>query len=459
MMIRPLDNYLLILIIILAAGLRFFQLSALPGLTFDEIFYPQFGLNYLSGDSFSSVHPPLGAYLMSVSIYLYYLMPWTDSLLSTGFELSNLDPLSYRWLVALAGTGLIYIAYKTSMELLDSQHFALLVALFFCLDGAFIVDSRIGLINIYLCFFGFLGLLFFLKGIKRGPINSSYFILAMVFFGMAISVKWNGLGFWGVAPAAVLWFWMLSTLNSHQMHHIDSSNFNFSGLTSAPYMSLFLIVPTVIYLLAWVPNSLAVEGFSYLDQHRYMAGFHVDNIEETPHPYQSAWYSWPLMLRPIAYYFSSDQLSLPSGDVQTLFTAVHLFPNPALSILSFAAVVLLSCYGLQLLYRFFKEGRPSPDLAVVSIILIGFYGNLLPWALVSRSLYLYHYQPASGFAFMALALILFKLTQRQEKFAEWIYRGSLILVMAASIYWLPLQLGIQIEAQRFYQMMWFDSWI
>jgi len=72
---------------------------------------------------------------------------------------------------------------------------------------------------------------------------------------------------------------------------------------------------------------------------------------------------------------------------------------------------------------------------------------------------LYHYQPASGFAFMALALILFKLTQRREKFAEWIYRVSLILVMAATIYWLPLQLGIQIDAQRFYQMMWFDSWI
>ena len=161
----------------------------------------------------------------------------------------------------------------------------------------------------------------------------------------------------------------------------------------------------------------------------------------------------------MAYYFFSDQLSLPSGDIQTMFTAVHLFPNPALSILSFAAVVVLSGYGLQLLNRFFKEGYLSPDLTAVTIILIGFYGNWLPWALVSRSLYLYHYQPASGFAFMALALILFKLTQRQDKFAEWIYRVSLILVMAATIYWLPLQLGIQIDAQRFYQMMWFDSWI
>ena len=455
-MIRALDNYLLILIIIAAAGLRFFHLSALPGLTFDEIFYPQFGLNYLSGDSFTSVHPPLGAYLMSVSIYLYYLMPWTDSLLSTGLELSNLDPVSYRWLTALAGTGLVYIAYKTSIELLDSQHFALLVAFFFCLDGAFIVDSRIGLINIYLCLFGFLGLLFFLKGIKRGPFNSRYFILAMVFFGLAISVKWNGLGFWGVAPATVLWFWVLSKLKSH---HIDSSSLHFNDLTSVPYMIFLLFVPTAVYLLAWVPESLAVEGFSYLDQHRYMAGFHVNNIEETPHPYQSAWYSWPFMLRPMAYYFSSDQLSLPTGDIQTMFTAVHLFPNPALSILSFAAVVVLSGYGLQLLYRFFKEGYLSPDLTAVTIILIGFYGNWLPWALVSRSLYLYHYQPASGFAFMALALILFKLTQRREKFAEWIYRVSLILVMAATIYWLPLQLGIQIDAQRFYQMMWFDSWI
>ena len=115
----------------------------MPGVTFDEIFYPQYGLQYLSGGTFDSVHPPLGAYLMSLSIYLYYLIPWTDSLVSTGFELSNLDPFSYRWLNAVTGTALIYVSYKVSKELIDNQHFAILVALFFCLDGALIVDKML----------------------------------------------------------------------------------------------------------------------------------------------------------------------------------------------------------------------------------------------------------------------------------------------------------------------------
>ncbi|MDG1475189.1 MAG: phospholipid carrier-dependent glycosyltransferase, partial [Porticoccaceae bacterium] len=390
---------------------------------------------------------------------LYYFMPWTESLVSTGFELSNLDPFSYRWLNAVTGTALIYVSYKVSKELINSQHFAILVALFFCLDGAFIADSRIGLINIYLCFFGFLGLLYFLKWVNSTPQFSSYFLMAMVFLGLAISVKWNGVGFWGVIPAIILLFWCLS-FNSRSFIGSQHNNFlNRPRALSITLLFLLLGVPLIIYLVVWIPESLSVDGFSYIDKHRYMADFHISHVEEKPHPYQSEWYTWPVMARPMAYYFSSYQVMLPSGSYQTMYTAMHLFPNPALALFSIIAVVILTVYWIVSVKNSFTAQVIGPDFAVSSFILIGFYGNFLPWSLVSRSLFLHHYQPASGFALIGLALVLYKLMSRKEKIAELLYRGILILVIGAAIYWLPLQLGLEIEQWRFHQIMWFDSWI
>ena len=67
---------------ILLAGciLRFFNLGLIPGPIFDEVFYPVFALNYLSGENFFSVHPPLGSYILTLGIYIYDLLPWTESI-------------------------------------------------------------------------------------------------------------------------------------------------------------------------------------------------------------------------------------------------------------------------------------------------------------------------------------------------------------------------------------------
>ena len=168
---RIIDNFPILCILLVGIFLRFFNLGTIPGETFDEVFYPLYGLNYISGEKFFSVHPPMGNYLMSFGIYLYYLLSWTETLSSTSFELANLDPVSYRWLGAVAGSALIWVSYNLSLQLLNQKGFAILVALFFCLDGSFLVDSRFGLINIYMSFFGFLSLLLFITFLKKENVS------------------------------------------------------------------------------------------------------------------------------------------------------------------------------------------------------------------------------------------------------------------------------------------------
>jgi dolichyl-phosphate-mannose-protein mannosyltransferase len=454
---RVLSHYPILLIMILGGALRFYNLGVIPGETFDEIFYPVNGLNYLSGEKFYSVHPPLGTYLISLGIYLYYLMPWTDTLASTAFEIANLDPISYRWLNAAAGSALILVAYKLSVQLLNKKGFALLVALFFCLDGSLLVDSRFGLINIYLSLFGFIAMLFTVKAFKSKNHQQKNIAWALIFLGLTVSVKWNGLGFWGVCLVGMMLIFLLSKINSSMQQ--KTGLFDGEGRINSLLLWALLVVPFLVYALVWIPDFFFMDQFSYFEKHQQMVAFHSNSIEGNPHPYRSDWYTWPVMIKPIGYYFAAHDVLLPDGAKQTIFTAVHLFPNPALYLFSFLAILVMTLTWFIRAYEAIVTKIYEPEFLVISFVLIGFYANFLPWALVSRSVFLYHYQPASGFAFLALGFVLYKASQRQEKTFEILYRGVLISIIAAAIYWLPFQLGLDIERERFYQMMWSQSWI
>ena len=71
------DNFPILCILFVGTFLRFFNLGMIPGETFDEVFYPLYGLNYITGEKFFSVHPPLGNYLMSVW-YIFILSSSLD---------------------------------------------------------------------------------------------------------------------------------------------------------------------------------------------------------------------------------------------------------------------------------------------------------------------------------------------------------------------------------------------
>ena len=150
-------------ILLVGSILRFYNLGLIPGPVFDEVFYPVFALNYLSGETFFSVHPPLGSYILTLGIYVYDLLPWTESINFSLAQVGDVNPLSFRWIAATSGVVLVYVGYRLALELFDHKHFALLVALFFMLDGSLLVDSRLGLINVFFTLFGFIAVLFFVK--------------------------------------------------------------------------------------------------------------------------------------------------------------------------------------------------------------------------------------------------------------------------------------------------------
>jgi dolichyl-phosphate-mannose--protein O-mannosyl transferase len=123
------------------------------------------------------------------------------------------------------------------------------------------------------------------------------------------------------------------------------------------------------------------------------------SIGMAEHPYCSAWYGWPLMLRPVAYFYQR---------VEHTATTIHAMGNPVLWWLATAAVLALGLGWLarpMALVGWAKPACPSASFSgdghgqsplpilrsefqtkgVAPFILINYFTNWRPWALALLS--------------------------------------------------------------------------
>ena len=220
-----------------------------------------------------------------------------------------------------------------------------------------------------------------------------------------------------------------------------------------------IALTTLVYFAAWGPYFSKVGEMDYLDKHSQLLSFHAENTDEKTHPYESRWFTWPLVVRPMGYYFKSAENSMIELDEKTVFTSVHLLPNPVLYWCSFVAVIILGGRLMLSTAKLIDSKLIDSNYLFMFFVILGYLGNFLPWSLVSRSTFIYHYQPSSGFAFLALAFLMTELIEDKKQFGSQLYLLILIMICLSGFYWIPLQLGLSITSDYFYRLMWFKSWI
>jgi len=370
---------------------------------------------------------------------------------------------------------LCLLGYFVAHAIWKNKNFALIVCFFIALDGSLLVDSRFALPNVFIVFFGLSALLCAVKS-QSSDGNARYWLFSCgIFLGLTASIKWNGLGYLLVILSFFVALYGIQKIDAHELrftkHQTNrlrtQKTFNniqekISVINAVPqweYLMYFLVLPVLVYVVISIPDLRFNTEYGFLEKHQQMLGYHQIMVEENEHPYCSKWYSWPFMIRPIGYFFSSSDAIDAFGNKIMLFKDVHLFPNPFLYWFSTIAILTMLVQWLKLLWRWINQGIVSHKFYLFMFILLGYFANLLPWALVSRCLFLYHYQPASVFAFLALAWYLTQLTRSESlkyKFLAW---GILTIIVVSFIYWLPIQLGIDLESDAFSRRMWFQSWI
>jgi dolichyl-phosphate-mannose-protein mannosyltransferase len=146
------------------------------------------------------------------------------------------------------------------------------------------------------------------------------------------------------------------------------------------------------------------------------------------HHWDSVWYEWPLNLRGVLYY---------SKDLGHTYTAtVYLLGNPlVLWIVAAAMCVALVVMGVYCRSRRFSSlpehaafERWTPAFTVLIYCMLGYACNMVPYALVTRSCFLYHYMPALMYGQLLTATLVDMLAGR-----KWMPKVTRILISIVCI--------------------------
>ena len=483
---------------LIALALRVWGLGRFNDLVFDEVYFAKFAHHYLTQTPFFDAHPPLGKYLIAIALWIANHVPGIEQAPSHDLAGFTLTPISYRWLNALCGSFIPLtvagIAYQLNADSPHRRIYSIVAGGLMTLDGLLLVESRYALLNVYLLLFGLVSHWCLLRSLTARPSNRWRWQMATgISLGCAIAVKWNGLGIW----LGLVVLWALAKLS--QWLRSDDSPVQRSilprlGEYSAQSIGVYWIaLPILVYSLLWIPHlQFNPRGFWLL--HQEILGYHqrVGSGSDI-HPYCSAWFTWPLMLRPVAYFYQTltageslppwaegldfNSIILESSDGgSTMAFDVHAMGNPLLWWFATAAILLIS---LQLVLRlgqafgrwllllpradhpigFFGTGTNSITTWTSGYLFINYMANWLPWASVSRCLFLYHYMAAAVFAQLAISEIMTRWLLSRNQVRRIAGITLLIGCAIAFLFWFPLYLGLPLSPDALQQRWWLKSWI
>ena len=205
--------------------------------------------------------------------------------------------------------------------------------------------------------------------------------LGGIAFGLGAASKWTGI--YAGAGLAVLYFGVLWARMQQKQPGFGRE----LAAALAGGVAFYVLVPMLIYAASYFVYRMQDPGFGLAElwqNQLYMFGYHHD-LDATQ-SFASNWYTWPLMLRPVWYYMGRG---LPEG----MAASIAGMGNPIVWWASTAAV----------LWLFWRQasGQGTRNGAAVTVL---YLTQLLPWMLVPRCTFMYHYFPSLVFAILALTL-------------------------------------------------------
>jgi dolichyl-phosphate-mannose-protein mannosyltransferase len=166
------------------------------------------------------------------------------------------------------------------------------------------------------------------------------------------------------------------------------------------------------------------------------------------HPYSSPGWSWPIIGKPLWVYISTW------GDMRS---TVSLLGNPAVWWVGFAAII-----GITVLVAFNAvsalKKRKMPQLEVPAVFLtVVFFAQWLPYAFVSRGLFIYHYYINVPIICLASAYFISKYWKyKWMKIAAVVY---FIAVVALFVLFYPVISGTPVLTTTSESLRWFKQWV
>lgn len=463
-------RYYLIIIIAFSALTHFIFFGRPNEVVFDEVYFGAFSSAYTSGAYFFDIHPPLGKLLISAAGYAGGFKPVAANYVAIGKTFTDSSYLWYRILPLIAGFLLPLVIFRLCLRLKFSLFGSFLAGLFIILENSLLVQSRFIFLDSFLILFGFSALLFYL-GARQAKTKTIFWlkiVLAAIFIGLAVSVKWTGLSFFGLIMLIETWD-LIRNIKNPTIWREYISKAGLFGL-----IGFFIYFAAFAVHFSLLPNSGRGDAFmtpafqKTLNDNQYAKNsaiqplgligkfielnkrmYTANKTLTFTHAYSSRWYSWPLMSRPVYYWVSSNQPAEQNLDK----AKIYLLGNPFIYWLSALAIIFLA---VRLFYQLIKRNFSTSDYRLPAFLVAGFLINWLPFIFIGRVMFLYHYLSALIFAIMALALVIDQI----KKFKTKIIVGLALIILFTSnfIFFSPLSYGLPLSPDAQNYRFWFTGW-
>ncbi|HOB19342.1 MAG TPA: glycosyltransferase family 39 protein [Candidatus Atribacteria bacterium] len=408
----------------------------MTGTYFDEIYHARTAYEHLHKiRPYEWTHPPLGKLFIAIGIKIF-----------------GMNTFGWRIVGTLFGAAMIPIMYMFGLKLFRKSFYGFCAAFLMMFDLMHFAQTRIATIDSYTTFFVILMYYFMMdyylnKSYTRGFARSLVpLFLSGLFFGLGAAVKWSAIY---AAPGLAVIFFLAKyeEFKDYRQHKkLDEAErpswvkrfipaYWYGTLLSC--VVFFIIIPAAIYFLSYIPY-LQVEGMTFKDILEYqkrMYNYH-SGLEAT-HSFQSPWWSWPLIIRPIWYYKAPD---MPAG----LASTISSFGNPA-----------VWWAGLAAFFYALKEAVVRNKKALLLVIAI--VSQILPWTLISRAAFIYHFFPIIPFMMLAVVYVINKLEDMGLE-RKWVY-AYLALVLVLFIVFYPAVSGMVIPRAYAELMEILPSWV
>jgi dolichyl-phosphate-mannose-protein mannosyltransferase len=420
--------YLVALLVGIAAQILFtVHLDQPSRIMFDEIHYVPAAQSLLSLDSPRNVeHPMLG-----------------KELIAAGIVLLGDGPFGWRIMPSLAGTASVVAAFAFVWLLLGSMRAALVAAALTALNQTLFIQARTAMLDVFLGAFVMWALVLFLWAARgSGAAVWRRWTGASVLMGLAVAVKWAAVPYVALAGLAFVLLRLrdvraqkrplLAVLSGKEQRH-------WNGLPTLHALVLLGVVSVAVYFVTFIPafyyQNAPITSLRGL-LHRQWEMYQLQTQVLHAHTYQSDWWSWPLMIRPIWYFYEWD-MGAQRG--------VLLIGNPL--IMWGGLVAVLACLWAWL------RSRAMAPLAVALL----WIASLAIYIVIPKSLGFYYYYHLSGLFLCPVLAVAFHHFDkgRNRGWEEWFVAGSAV----AFFYFYPIIAAQPLaSADGFNYWMWLPSW-
>lgn len=384
------------------------QVSYYNSTYFDEIYFARTAYEYANGiETYEWTHPPLGKLIQAIPIYIT----------------KNMSPFNYRLMGNISGILMIIVIYNFGKLLFRKRKYAIFSALLIALDTFHFSQTRMGTVDSHLVLFIILSLYFMYKFTENSK-NKDLF-LSGLFFAFSISVKWTG--FYAGVALAIIYFVNLFKKRKVNLEYIIKGT------------SFFVIIPTIFYFGLYLifPNNrvnYTNNISSIIEQQKDMYNYHSTLKEK--HYFSSPWYTWPIVYKPVWYH---------SYEIDSKYRE---------TISSVGNIVIWWMGIVSTFYLLVKSIRKKDKKSI--FILITILSLWLPYSVIGRIMFLYHYFPVIPFLILGIVLM-FEDIVEDSKF-EMIIPIYILLALIFFIIYYPIVSGRVVDSNYVERLKLFKAW-